>query len=180
MTGRLIAVVGPSGAGKDTLIAAGRAARPEILFARRQITRAAGAGGEDFDPVSPAGFATRLAAGAYAFHWHAHGMDYGIPAAILPALAEGRTVVFNGSRAALAAARAVWPGLEVALVTAPPEVLAERLARRGRERRDEIARRLARAGRAAPEATVAIDNGGRLAPAVRAFLAFLDRATETA
>jgi ABC-type glutathione transport system ATPase component len=38
--GRLFAVVGPSGAGKDTLIDAGRAARPDLLIVRRVITRA--------------------------------------------------------------------------------------------------------------------------------------------
>lgn len=180
MTGRLIAVVGPSGAGKDTLIAAARAARPDILFARRQITRPGDAGGEAFDPVGAATFATRLAAGDYAFHWQAHGLEYGVPVAVRAALAQGRTVVFNGSRAALVPARAAHPELEVVLVTAPPEILAERLARRGRETAAEIARRLDRAGRAMPAADAVIDNGGALAPAVSAFLAFLDRARQTA
>lgn len=178
--GRLIAVVGPSGAGKDTLIAGARAARPAILFARRQITRAAEAGDELFDPVTPERFEERRAAGAYAFHWCAHGCQYGIPVGIESALAAGRTVVFNGSRAALQAARARHERLEVALVTAPPGVLADRLARRGRETSDDIENRLRRAGYAAPEGAVAIDNGGDLAPALQAFIAFLDRAAETA
>lgn len=38
-TGRLFAVVGPSGAGKDTLIAAALAARPDLAIVRRVITR---------------------------------------------------------------------------------------------------------------------------------------------
>ena len=69
MTGRLFAVVGPSGAGKDTLMAAARAARPGLVLVRRVITRPESAGGEDFEGVGETEFALRLAAGDFALHW---------------------------------------------------------------------------------------------------------------
>ena len=94
MTGRLFAVVGPSGAGKDTLMAAAAARVPALRLARRVITRPADAGGEDFDGVTEAAFQRRLAAGAFALHWQAHGLHYGIPAAIDQDLAAGRCVLF--------------------------------------------------------------------------------------
>ena len=56
MKGQLIAVVGPSGAGKDTLIEAARRARPDLLIVRRVITRPTESGGEDFEGVTEAEF----------------------------------------------------------------------------------------------------------------------------
>jgi phosphonate metabolism protein PhnN/1,5-bisphosphokinase (PRPP-forming) len=145
MTGRLFAIVGPSGAGKDTLIAAARAARADLAVVRRAITRPGDAGGEDFEGVTGAEFDRRLAAGDFALHWQAHGLRYGIPARDLAPLARGHDVIFNGSRAALAAAATAFPGLTVILVTAPPAVLAARLTTRGREAPADIEARVARA-----------------------------------
>lgn len=173
--GRLFAVVGPSGAGKDTLITAAAAARPGLVVARRVITRPESAGGEDFMGVDTARFATMQAAGKFALVWQAHGLSYGIPATIETALAEGRDIIFNGSRAALPQALARFPGLGVIVVSAPPEVLARRLARRGRETAKDIAARLTRAGFALPEGMAAteVQNGGTLAEGVARFLVAL-------
>ena len=143
MTGRLFAVVGPSGAGKDTLLA-GVCGEGGPYWVRRVITRPESAGGEPFEGVTQSSFATREARGDFALIWRAHGLAYAIPKAELAALAEGRDVVFNGSRAALGRAMAAFPGLQVILVTAPHEVLAERLAARGRESVGQIAARLTR------------------------------------
>ncbi len=144
---RLFAVVGPSGAGKDTLMALACASLPGLRAARRVITRAAEAGGEDFDSVSEAEFARMQAEGAFALHWQAHGLHYGIPTS---EFVGSDTVLFNASRAVLRDAARRFPGLTVLLVNAPPEVLARRLAGRGRETADDQSRRLARAGFALP------------------------------
>lgn len=144
-SGRLVAVVGPSGAGKDTILAGALAARPDLVLARRVITRPSSAGGEDFEGVSAAEFETRLALGLFAFHWRAHGLCYGIPGSIDADLASGRLVLFNGSRSALPGIRAAYPRVEVIVITAPASVLAERLAARGRERPRDIEARLRRA-----------------------------------
>ena len=148
MSGRLFAVVGPSGAGKDTLLAGichGRGAAGGPHWVRRAITRPESAGGEPFEGVTEAEFLRREAAGVFALVWRAHGLAYGIPHRELAPLAEGRDVVFNGSRAALAQAAAVFPGLAVIHVTAPAAVLAARLAGRGRESAAQIDARLSRA-----------------------------------
>ena len=148
---RLVAVVGPSGAGKDTLMLRALAACPDLRLARRVITRAPDAGGEDCDCVTEAEFDRRLQAGEFALHWQAHGLHYAIPASQL----EGEGVVlFNASRGVLADAVARWPGTGVILVTAPPDVLARRLALRGRETADDQARRLKRADFALPPGVV--------------------------
>lgn len=137
---QVIAVVGPSGAGKDTLIRGALQIRPDLHLVRRVITRPSDAGGEDFCGVTEAEFARRKALGDFALTWQAHGLHYGIPQDQVMG-----TVLFNGSRAALPLAAKAFPGLRVILVTAPDIVLAARLASRGRETADDIRARLRRA-----------------------------------
>ncbi|MBC7133942.1 Ribose 1,5-bisphosphate phosphokinase PhnN [Pseudoruegeria aquimaris] len=180
MPGALFAIVGPSGAGKDTLMRAAAQRLPALHLVRRVITRPSAAGGEDFEGVSEAEFARRLAAGEFVLHWQAHGLRYGIPAQVREVLGEGRQAIFNGSRAMLAEARAQFPALRVIHVTARPEVLAARLAARGRESTEDIAARLARAeiGLPAGIEAIEIDNSGALEAAVEALVAALQPESE--
>ncbi len=175
--GRLIAVVGPSGAGKDTLLAGALARRPALMLARRVITRPEEAGGEPYEGVSLVEFEARKARGAFALHWVAHGLSYGIPAGIVAQIQAGRTVLFNGSRAVLPRAQSLFPDLAVVVVTADRAALRARLASRGRESGADLDRRLARADVAMPDgiAHEVIDNSGSVAEGVQALVAVLDR-----
>lgn len=175
--GLLIAVVGPSGAGKDTLLAGALARRPGLVLVRRVITRPEEAGGEPFEGVSLVEFEARKARGAFALHWVAHGMSYGIPAGIHAQIAAGQTVLFNGSRAMLPRARALFPDLSVILIAADRAALRSRLAARGRETGDDLDRRLARADFAMPEDMphALVDNSGTIEEGVQALVAVLDR-----
>lgn len=153
---RLIVVVGPSGAGKDSVLRGWRASlgADAPAFARRVITRAPDAT-EAHEAVTAADFAGMRAQGLLATWWQAHGLDYGVRRRELEPLAAGRWMVLNGSRAHLPALRAQAPGLRVVVVSAPPHVLAQRLAARARE--DATARRPAGArdrgaGRGRPRA----------------------------
>lgn len=145
--GALVMVVGPSGAGKDALISGAKAifsGTPEVYFPRRLITRIADQQAEDHDTLTEREFADGLNSGQFALHWSAHGLSYGISSEIDHKLHEGICVVFNGSRSVIAEARTNYH-LVVVEVTAPVDVLAERLVSRGRESRDDIVRRLKRA-----------------------------------
>jgi len=142
----LIYVVGPSGAGKDSLLAWLKAHWPgpgQLYMARRTITRPVQAGGEAHEPVTPAEFDDLLAHGAFALHWVANGLAYGIRHGEL-AQPAGSCVCVNGSREHLANALVQWPGLKVLHVTAPLDVLAQRLQARGREAAAQRASRLVR------------------------------------
>lgn len=180
MSGRLICVVGPSGVGKDSVMAALATRHDDVVLARRVITRAAEAGGEPFRPVTQAEFDKLAQAGHFVLHWQAHGLSYGIPATIRADLEAGRDVLVNLSRSVLPQALAAFPGAEVIALTAPAEVLAERLAARSRETAPDIARRLRRADHSIPEGVPyrSIDNSGALEHTVAQISALLFSATE--
>ena len=144
MTGRFIAVVGPSGVGKDSVMQALAVREPSFILARRVITRPSDAGGEDFDGVTEVAFQRRVDAGDFALHWSAHGLQYGIPRSVDEVLAQGLDVVANLSRAVLSEANARFAWFEVINLTATRDVLAARLTARGRETATQISARLDR------------------------------------
>jgi ribose 1,5-bisphosphokinase len=177
--GFLVLVVGPSGAGKDTLLMQARAVCADdatISFVRRGVTREASAA-EDHASFTNADFAQALADGAFSFWWEAHGLKYGVPVSIEAELAAGLTVVCNVSRGIVAALRERYPQCCVVLITAPEEVRRARLAARERASDGDVA---ARATRAAPgmeelRPALVIDNTGTVEEATAALLGFLRR-----
>ncbi|MAU53639.1 MAG: phosphonate metabolism protein/1,5-bisphosphokinase (PRPP-forming) PhnN [Roseovarius sp.] len=149
--GRFIAVVGPSGVGKDTLMRAMAAARPGLRRARRVITRPPDPLGEGHEAVSEAEFEARLKDGGFALHWRAHGLRYGVPVGIKMDLVQGRDLLVNLSRTVLAQAQALFQPFLVLHLTVDPDILAARLAERGRESARDIAERLDGADLTLPE-----------------------------
>jgi ribose 1,5-bisphosphokinase len=155
--GRLILVVGPSGAGKDTLIGLARAACADdasIVFPRRVVTREASSF-EDNERVNLDVFRQAIVRGDFAVHWEAHGHCYGLPGAIDGDIRAGRTVIANVSRTVVEALRRAYAEVIVVSITAPPEILSQRLAARARRSDGELADRLRRAvDDAAPDVTI--------------------------
>lgn len=181
--GVMVVVVGPSGAGKDTLMdfAAARLFRHDrVHFVRRVITRSSDAGGENHDGVTDEEFDRRQLAGEFSVSWQAHGLKYGIPSTVNQRLARGDVVIANGSRSALAHFKAAFPSLKVVNIVARPDILAERLENRGRENRDEI---LARLQRGSLEVcgdfdVITIDNSGLLEVSGKALADLLEAQIE--
>jgi ribose 1,5-bisphosphokinase len=155
--GRLILVVGPSGAGKDTLLGLAKSACAEdssIVFSRRVVTRAS-TSSEDNEELSLDAFREALSRGDFAMHWEAHGHHYGVRRSIDDDIRAGRSVVVNASRTAIDAARRIYAHVVVISVTAPPEVLAERLKMRARASDGRVEDRLLRAvDTATPDVTI--------------------------
>jgi len=165
----IIYVMGPSGAGKDTLLAYARAHvdPTRIIFAHRYITRSADAGAENHVALSETEFAARQSAGLFALSWESHGFRYAIGVEIDLWLDRGVVVVVSGARAAWQAAMQRYRDAIGVVISAPGDVRAARLAQRGREDEAAIRARLAREipMHAAGGKVYHVDNSGPLAVA---------------
>ena len=181
--GRLIYVMGPSGAGKNSVIASARdiAGTLEKLnknnylyFSPRYVTRPAADtdGASDEFAISAGAFAHYKRIGTFALDREAHGFCYGVSTAIDTLLHAGKCVVVNGSRDYLATALGKYPQMTAVLITVAPEVAHARLLARGREDINAVIARVQRM----PDINIArqqlhvIDNSGPLEHATGALL----------
>ena len=159
--GWFVAIVGPSGAGKDTIINAVHQAlknNPEFLFVRRTITRKAGInsfdshdetsqniGNEDNIGVSLEKFFELSEKASFSLQWFAHGIHYALPIGIVDEVHKGKIVIANVSRAELEHAKELFGKVFVIEINAPIGILKERLISRKREKIADIEERLERA-----------------------------------
>ncbi|MCL2591713.1 MAG: phosphonate metabolism protein/1,5-bisphosphokinase (PRPP-forming) PhnN [Betaproteobacteria bacterium] len=193
MIGTLVYIMGPSGSGKDSLIAYARRSmnapyaltwnaharqglRP-VLFARRYITRPAIAGGERHIALTQEEFRLFEGQGGFSLSWKSHGLRYGIGSEIDLSLAEGAVVVVSGSRKYLPEAMKIYPELIPLLISARPDVLRGRLEKRGREASAEIGERLLSASMKVPDipGLIRLDNSDVLEKAGAVFADLLSR-----
>lgn len=146
MVGGFVLVVGPSGAGKDTLLQLAMReleTSSQFVFPRRLVTRSSSVW-EEHDSIDHAAFERAIDAGEFALAWRAHGHGYAIPRHCLAEAAAGRIIVCNVSRMVVEAARECLPNVSVVEITAPREILAARLAGRGRGDDADLGARLER------------------------------------
>jgi len=176
-------VVGPSGAGKDSLIEGARAHLGETgryVFARRTITRPTGAPGEDHNGVTEDQFRSSVSAGEFLITWEAHGLSYGLSTDLLTALSNGRNVIANGSRKMIRELAGLVPRLVVVEVTASVDVLAARILARGRETALQARARVMRQVEPLPVdiETLRVSNDGTLEQGITRFMHALANASQ--
>lgn len=177
-TGHLVLVVGPSGAGKDSVLNGAKAClgpNSSIVFPRRFVTRLGNAAAEDHISLTEAEFNVALAAGTFALWWRAHGNSYGIGRSIEGDLAAGAVVAINCSREIIAQAAQRFQHVTVVEITAPTDVLVARIVARGRETREQALQRVSRLVPDSPAgvARIRIVNDGPLDAAVSRFCSLL-------
>lgn len=163
--GRLFFVVGPSGAGKDTLLQWVQVRLPadsNTIFARRTITRSVHPS-ESHEAVAPDQFCQLAAAGHFAMMWQANGLNYGIRRGIEADLKAGRDVVVNGSREYVPMLLQCFPEATVIWIVADGAMLRDRIHSRQREAGAAVLSRLERATAFSPPdelSALQIDNSG--------------------
>lgn len=169
---KLIWLMGPSGAGKDSLLVALRKqVASQLLVAHRYITRPANAGCENYIALSEEEFFTRDEQQLFTLSWYANGYYYGIGVEINIWLDAGFHVVVNGSRGHLPQALAKYGNLLLPVhLQVSPGILRQRLEQRGRENAAEIAARLARAARFNPVGCATLNNDGNLLQSVEGLI----------
>jgi len=146
----LIYIMGPSGAGKDSLLnslhqeMASLGQALPLIMAQRTITRSHHQSNENHEAIDEASFESLLQSNAFALNWFANGLHYGIRHEQLAPMSKGSWIMVNGSRAYLEQAKLRFPGLTVLHITAPVDVLRSRLLARGRENEKDIEARLSR------------------------------------
>ena len=179
-TGGFVFVVGPSGAGKDSLIAFARGAfagNERIVFPRRIVTRASSEH-EDHDTIDEAGFAEAESSGAFALHWRAHGLGYAIPKSARDEAQAGKIAICNISRRVVPWTRVHLPNVAVVEITAPAEILAARLAGRARLEDGDLAARLARSLEVWTPVDASIVNDRSIDEAGRELVALINKHAE--
>lgn len=149
MNSKLIYVVGPSGAGKDSLLTWLKAQLPasaSVHWSQRTIDRAQAVSrhSEQHESVTTVEFDQLAVEGQFALHWSANGHCYGVRRREVESLSPGQWVMVNGSREHLVQASRDFPGLTVLHITAARDVLRARLFQRGRESQEAIEARLNR------------------------------------
>ncbi len=177
--GMFVCLVGPSGAGKDTLLRLVKiklAAQPGFIFPCRRVTRTASPH-EDHLVLTETAYLEGIRTERFALAWRAHGLGYAIDHDVLPALAAGHIVTCNVSRDAIAAAKLHFPRIATVLVTASADILATRLHARGRETSAGIDERLIRNREFSENlaADFVVDNSGDAATAATHLASILQK-----
>ncbi|MGC9494076.1 ribose 1,5-bisphosphokinase [Vibrio genomosp. F10] len=176
---KLFYVLGASGAGKDSIMDALRSVFcDQLMVAHRYITRPASAGSENHIALSGEEFSLRIQRNLFTMHWHANGYCYGVGREVDYWLSEGLNVMVNGSRAYLPTAKQKYGSrLQVVWITVSPDILQQRLIKRGRENRTEIVQRLERAvqyDEVRPNDAILLNNSGTLQETVAQFSRQMD------
>ena len=182
-----VVIVGPTCAGKSTILDAIRNSSPGVDVPRRFVTRAPRAGDRASESahVDAATFENRVRSGEIAFHWvrpmeNGREERYGFPPAT-----HGRFAVYSGNNAIYANAASVRPStiLNHAFLLGVDAPLGEREARlRARspdlweKRPDEVRHRLEdRAEEMRSHVHAVIENSGALEETVRVALRLVER-----
>jgi guanylate kinase len=146
----LVVITGPSGVGKDTIVARLKELHPECFVIVTATTRPPREGerhGVDYLFMDRAEYHQMLAAGEFLEHAEVYGNRYGIPRApVRAALAQGRDVLMRIDPQGAATVGRLVPGA-TRIFVAPPtmEELALRLHNRKTDSPEALARRLATA-----------------------------------
>ncbi|MDE2836181.1 MAG: guanylate kinase [Chloroflexota bacterium] len=180
----LVVVSGPSGVGKDAMLALVRKARPEVFWAITATTRAVRPGEEHgvhhlFHTREE--FLQLLERGELLEHAEVYGNLYGVPKApVREALVEGRDAIVRTDVQGAASIRTMAPDALLIFVAPPSlEELERRLRSRDTESAEETGLRVEMSRKEMRDAAwfdaVVVNETGRLEDAAREVMAVIER-----
>jgi guanylate kinase len=143
----LVVISGPSGVGKDAVLARMRELHPELFFAVTATTRPKRPGeidGQDYIFVTPDRFEQLLERGEFLEHAEVYGRHYGVPKGPLrEAMAQGRDAIVKVDVQGAATIRSLAPDALLVFLEAPTmEELERRLTLRKTESPEQMAIRI--------------------------------------
>jgi guanylate kinase len=142
-----VVISGPSGVGKDAVLARMRELHPELFFAVTATTRPKRPGeidGQDYIFVTPDRFEQLLERGEFLEHAEVYGRHYGVPKGPLrEAMAQGRDAIVKVDVQGAATIRSLAPDALLVFLEAPTmEELERRLTLRKTESPEQMAIRI--------------------------------------
>ncbi len=174
MKGKLFYFIGPSGAGKDTLLTElkEKIKQSNFVFVQRYITRkptivAKQGVNEEYIYISKGEFIKKEKEGFFLMSWHSHGDFYGIPKFVEKEIESGKNVLVNGSREYLPHAIKLYPHIEPILIDVDKDTLKKRLISRGRESGTQLQGRLKRINLPINHTCKRVDNSGTVEDSVK-------------
>jgi guanylate kinase len=147
MTGRLVILSGPSGVGKDTVLASWTASNPRVQRVVAYTTRPPRHGeqnGVDYNFVTRKRFDDLIAENAFLEHKEVYGNGYATPLADMEAmLIAGKVAVLKiDVQGAMEVMKLRSDALSIFLLPPTTEDLESRIRRRATDTEEEIERRL--------------------------------------
>lgn len=147
MANRLFVISGPSGAGKGTVIARLREARPDLELSVSATTRSPRPGevdGVSYHFMSDAQFDELVAQGGFLEWAHVHDHRYGTPRMHVEKVLEHASLILEIDPQGAFNVREAMPEAVLVFIAPPSlDVLRQRLEGRGTETPEELEKRLA-------------------------------------
>lgn len=170
METKIILIIGPSGAGKDTLLRhANIAFEGKLNFVKRYITREADLNESNYFIDSDA-FELLKYNDYFASYWNAHGNYYGIPKKFIR---NGLNII-SISRSRIEDFETKYDNVYTINITISKEQLKQRLLSRARESEEEIEKRLSRNyEKIEAQRLIEFDNSGSLEESKQKFISVL-------
>ncbi|WP_044414941.1 AAA family ATPase [Halarcobacter anaerophilus] len=140
MDTKIVLIIGPSGAGKDTLIKeAKKEFKEKINFVKRYITRESDVNESNYY-IDEYAFEILRHNSYFASSWNAHGNFYGIPKRFI----KNGINLISISRGRIKDFENLYEKVYTINITLPKEILKQRLLKRGRENKEDIEKRVQR------------------------------------
>jgi ribose 1,5-bisphosphokinase len=165
-------IVGPSGSGKQALIDAVLAARPDIGRAPLIVSAQNSNNTCVVGSVSPDRFLHYKRRDMFALQWDSDGFRYGLTHDAAKKLRDGESLILSSDSSIIDDAKALYPNVQVIYITARMDVLRRRLASMAFGTDTEIDMHLAQSARMRPRKQdfVTVDTSDSIAAGAKALM----------